>query len=51
MPAKTAAARNREDRTLPATIDARVAALDWTAMASDLDGARLRHDRAAADGG
>jgi hypothetical protein len=36
MPAKTAVARNRENRTLPATIDARVAALDWTVMASDL---------------
>jgi hypothetical protein len=36
MPAKTAAARNREDRTLAATIDARVAALNWTMMASDL---------------
>src|SRR5438094_627311 len=36
MPTKTAAARNREGRTVPATIDARVAALNWTVMASDL---------------
>src|SRR5256885_16808902 len=33
MPTKTVAARNREGRT---TIDARVAALNWTVMASDL---------------
>lgn len=36
MPAKTAAARNREDHTSPTTINARVAALNWTVMASDL---------------
>ena len=36
MSAKTATARNREDHTLPATINAQVAALNWSMMASDL---------------
>jgi hypothetical protein len=36
MPAKTAVAGHSEDRILPAPIDARIANLDWTMMASDL---------------